>query len=308
MAREDAARPFLLVNPRSGAGPPTANELLAEARERGIEAVEIGSGSAAELAREAAARGATALGIAGGDGSIGPVAQVALEHELPFVCVPFGTRNHFARDLGIDCDDPVGALDAFRAPERAVDVGTVNGRVFVNNVSLGVYASLVHDPRHKTKNRVVALFRMIPVAVGRGRRPLDLSFEREDASVTERRSALLLLVGNNDYRLATLADFGDRPRLDAGHLHIYVLESVGRGRLVALLARAATGRLEGEREWEDWTTRSLRVDSSRAHVRAAIDGEPAILRAPLEFAVRARALRVLAAPETRDGAAAGPNA
>ena len=292
-----ASRPVLLVNPRSGGARPSAADLREAARERGIEAQEIGAGSVAELARAAAERGAAALGIAGGDGSLGPVAQVALEHDLPFVCVPFGTRNHFARDLGLDCDDPLATLAAFQGAERGVDVGIVNGRVFMNNVSLGVYASLVHDPNHRTKNRLVALLRMLPAAAGRGRRPLDLTFEREDAPTTERRSALLLLVGNNDYRLATLADFGDRPRLDAGHLHIYVLEAVGRQRLVALLARAATGRLEGEREWEEWTTRSLRVDAPRAQVRAAIDGEPAILRAPLQFEVRPRALRVLVPPQ-----------
>lgn len=300
------AGPFLLVNRKSGTGRPNAAELVATARERGVEAVEIATRPGAELAREAVERGATVLGIAGGDGSLAPVAHVALERDLPLVCVPFGTRNHFARDLGIDCDDPLGALRAFEGVERRVDVGAVNGRVFLNNVSLGVYASFVHDPAHRTKNRLVALVRMLPAAAGRGRRPLDLAFEGEDSGRVERRRALLLLVGNNDYRLTTLADFGDRPRIDAGHLHVYILEAVGRRRLVALLARAAAGRLAGERDWEDWRARSLRVDSSRPHVRAAIDGEAAILRAPLEFEIRPRALRVLVAqesiPESMDGA------
>ena len=94
-----------------------------------------------ELARAAEA---DALGMAGGDGSLAPVAAVAIERGVPFVCIPFGTRNHFARDIGLDRDDPLGALDAFRGTERSIDIGSVNGQFFLNNVSLGVYAELVH--------------------------------------------------------------------------------------------------------------------------------------------------------------------
>src|SRR4051812_33548394 len=134
---------FLVINPRSGDGSPSADELAAAARERGIEPHVLGPGEdPAEVAR-AAPTGP--LGIAGGDGSLGAVAAVAIERDLQFVCVPFGTRNHFARDVGLDRDDPFGALTAFEgAAERQVDVGRVADRVFLNNVSLGVYAGLVH--------------------------------------------------------------------------------------------------------------------------------------------------------------------
>lgn len=307
MGRPDPSRAVLLVNPKAGTASPTAAELVAAARERGIATVQLGSRSGAELAREAAARGASALGIAGGDGSLAPVAQVALERDLPFVCVPLGTRNHFARDLGIDCDDVVGSLDAFEGVERRVDVGAVNGRVFLNNVSLGVYASFVHHPAHRTKNRFVALWRMLATAAGHARRPLDLSFERADGG-SERRHALVLFVGNNEYRLVNAVDFGERPRLDGGRLHVHVVEAIGRRRLFALLARAAAGRLDAQQadEWTEWTTRSLHVEFTRPRVHAAIDGEPEILVPPLELEVRPRLLRVLVPPqsdpESRDGA------
>ena len=308
MADAAASRPVLLVNASSGSGGPTAAELITAAAERGIDARGVGRDPLEKLARDAADAGAPALGVAGGDGSLGAVVAVALAHDLPFVCVPFGTRNHFARDAGLDCDDPLAALAAFDGEERRVDVGVVNDHVFVNNVSLGVYASLVHDARHQTKNRLVALVRMLPAAAGRGRRPLELSFGGDDGPV-ERRRALVLLVGNNDYRLANLADFGERPRLDAGHLHVYVLEAVGRARLIGLLARAAAGRLRDERQWQEWTTGSLRVDFTRSRVHAALDGEPVILHPPLEFSVRPRALRLLVSlgeeARSRDGAAAG---
>ena len=291
-ARPETGRPLLLINPRSGTDSPTAAELAEAARAEGIETRELRAGDdAAELASTAAARGVPAIGVAGGDGSVAPVAAAALEHDRPFVCIPFGTRNHFARDLGLDCADPLRTLECFRGEERRVDVGIVGGRVFVNNVSLGLYASLVHDPRHETKNRLVALVRMAPAAVGRTRRPLDLSFEVDGRSA--RHSALVALVGNNHYELRTMADLGVRTRLDEGLLHAYVVEAAARRTLLALFARAAMGRLGEADGWTEWEARRLRVESPRRRIHAAIDGEPVILESPLEFESKPRALRVL---------------
>src|SRR5919206_569223 len=80
-------------------------------------------------------------------------AAFALERDLPFVCIPFGTRNHFARDLGLDRDDPLAALASFGGHERRIDVGRVGDRVFLNNVSLGLYARLVHRREHHPRRR-----------------------------------------------------------------------------------------------------------------------------------------------------------
>ena len=299
--------PFLIVNPRSGDSEPSAEELVAEAERRGIDTHTLGRGDdVAAIVREAAEAGASALGMAGGDGSLGAVAGVALERDLPFVCVPFGTRNHFAQDLDLDCDDPVSVLDAFSGgEERRVDVGVVDGRIFMNNVSLGLYASLVHDPDHETKNRVAAALRMIPAAFGKSRRPLDLAVEVEGRR--ERRSALVLLVANNDYALDAISDLGRRTRLDEGCLHAYVVEAVGNLRLVGLFARALSGRIGPTEGWVEWTARRLEVDAKRPRVHVAIDGEPDVLRAPLIFEIRPRALRVLVPGSTnlRD---AGPAA
>ena len=113
--------------------------------------------------------------MAGGDGSLAPVAGAVADDDRPFVCVPFGTRNHFARDLGLDVEDPIAALAAFDGEERRVDIGRAGEHWFVNNISLGLYASFVHDPARKTRNRLVALLRMLPAALGRSRTPLDAS-------------------------------------------------------------------------------------------------------------------------------------
>jgi diacylglycerol kinase family enzyme len=238
--------------------------------------------------------------MAGGDGSLAAVAAVALERDLPFVCIPFGTRNHFARDLGIDRDDPVGALDAFQGRERRIDVGAVGERLFLNNVSLGLYASFVHDPARKTRNRLMAFLRMAPAApLGRGRSPLDISFEFEGRR--ERHAALVVLVANNDYRIETLADLGERARLDEGLLHAYVIEAVSRRALLALLARAAVGNVGEAEGLVEWAAERFSVESSRARLHAAIDGEPVVLETPLAFEVKPRALRVLVPPSAAQG-------
>lgn len=219
---------------------------------------------------------------------------MAVEDDRPFVCIPFGTRNHFARDIGLDPEDPIGALAAFGGEERRVDIGRANDRWFVNNVSLGVYASFVHDPARKTRNRLVALGRMLPAALGRSRQPLDLSLDVEGKR--EHRSALVALVANNGYAMRSLAEAGERERLDEGRLHAYVLEAVSRTALLALLARAVAGSLERAEGWSDWAAERFRLDASRDHLHAVIDGEPVVLPAPLDFEIRPRALRVLLPP------------
>jgi diacylglycerol kinase family enzyme len=229
--------------------------------------------------------------MAGGDGSLAAVAKVAADRELPFVCVPFGTRNHFARDLGLERDDPIAALAAFDGRERRVDVGEVNGSLFVNNVSLGVYASFVHDPEQKSRNRLVAFLRMAPAALGRARRPLSLAFDVQGERAE--REALVLLVANNDYRMTSMADLGARSRLDEGCLHAYVIEAADRRVLLALLTKAVLGRTEEAEGWVEWAASSFRVEFRHPRVHAAVDGEPVVLEPPLEFSIRPRGLRVL---------------
>jgi diacylglycerol kinase family enzyme len=260
---------LLIVNPRSGSDSPSAEELAEEARRRGVEVHLFRPGD--DL--EAIARGAEAdaLGMAGGDGSLAPVAAVAIERGLPFVCVPFGTRNHFARDLGLDRDDPLAALDAFRGAERKVDVGRVNGHVFLNNVSLGMYALLVHErEEHRRRRETLARARAVLIAL----RHLSTRGLSVDGKPVRCR---VLLVSNNDYKLDLLS-IGERHRLDEGLLHLYAGSGVLRAR---------------------WTERSgerFTVDMRAGALQAAIDGEPARLATPLAFEIEPLALRVLVPP------------
>ena len=160
---------FLIVNPSSGADSPSAEDLRDAAQSRGVDVRFLEDGDdLQELARDA---GADVLGMAGGDGSLAAVAEVAIEQEIPFVCVPFGTLNHFARDLGLDRDDPIAALAAFDdGVERRIDVGRANDRLFLNNVSLGIYAQLVQVVSVLEETHVdTAALRRVAKLVGRGR-------------------------------------------------------------------------------------------------------------------------------------------
>jgi diacylglycerol kinase family enzyme len=182
--------------------------------------------------------------------------------------VPFGTRNHFARDLGLDRDDPVAALAAFDGTERRIDVGRVHGRLFLNNVALGAYALLVHRrERHRRRRNAFARLRALALTAW-NREPLGLTIDGEPTD------AQLAVVSNNDYIFEPLS-LGERERLDEGRLHLYV----ARG------WRFAT--------WEERAATSLTIDAARHRVRAAVDGEPAAFETPLEFGIDPLALRVL---------------
>ena len=279
----------IFMNPRSGGGKVTKLNLADESRRRGIEPVLLQPhDDLRQLAEAAVTRGADALGMAGGDGSQAVVAAVAADHELPFVCVPAGTRNHLALDLGIDRDDPVRALDAFGpARETRIDLGEVNGEVFVNNVSLGLYASIVATPGYReAKRRTVA--KMLPDLLGPDAAPMELSVEGPDGPIS---GAQVIQVSNNPYTLSSLTGFGSRPGVNTGTLGVATL-SITRptdvNRLVALEIAGHPERYEG---WRQWTARELEVRGPHP-VAAAADGEARSWATPLRFTIRPAALRV----------------
>jgi diacylglycerol kinase family enzyme len=259
-------RGLLLINPRAGTESPTTEELRDEALARGIDAHVLEEGEdVAQLARDAEV---DALGAAGGDGTAASVAAIAVERDVPFVVVPYGTRNHFARDLGLDRDDPLAALDAFEGVERRVDVGRAGERCFLNNVSLGLYAALVHRREHHRRRRQALA----------GLRALWLSLRQRPGAWArvdgEPIRARVLLAANNAYELS-LFSIGERTRLDEGRLHLY----------------AAKGLLP--HEWEERDGERFLLEAPVERLAAAIDGEPVELETPLELAVERGALRVL---------------
>ena len=150
-----------------------------------------------QLARAAIDAGADVIGMAGGDGSQAVVASVASERGVAMVVVPAGTRNHFALDLGLDRRDVIGALDAFgEARERPIDLGDVNGRAFVNNVSLGLYAKIVRSPEYRDA-KIETTLSALPTILGPGSRPFDLNFSGPCGE--HHAGAHLIQISNNPY-------------------------------------------------------------------------------------------------------------
>ena len=241
-----------------------------------------GRGLAPQI-EEAVAAGADALVVAGGDGSLAPVAHGALTHGLPFACIPAGTRNHFARDLGLDPTDPIAGLDALcDGLEARIDVGLVNGRVFLNNVSLGLYAEAVSQSGYRDA-KARTLIETARGVLGPGAEvsgPVvidDLEMLHIDPGI--------VLTSNNPYAFGGPHSRGARPTLSGGRLGVIVID------------RPAGGRLPSGRAW---SCVSLKVDGP-ATVPAGIDGEATELAPPLEFAVRPAALRIRVPRRSRAG-------
>jgi diacylglycerol kinase family enzyme len=265
----------LLVNPNAGGGEAMRVGLPELASEFGIEVVVLSAQQElAALAAEAVVRGADALGIAGGDGSLAVVAAAAQKHGLPFVCIPTGTRNHFARDLGVPRHDVVGALAAFTdAVERRIDVAEINGRAFLNNVSLGIYGDAVGRATYRGA-KVRTLLETAFEVLGPSADALELRLV--DDLGREYHHPAVVLVSNNPYALHRPLARGIRPTLASGRLGVVVLDS-----------QVHSSNPRGHA----WHTSHLTV-TAQTTVHAGVDGEAVTLRSPLEFVIRPAALRV----------------
>jgi diacylglycerol kinase family enzyme len=277
----DPARPVLFFNPKSGGGKAEKLDLAREARARGIEPIELAPGTELErLVHDAVDRGADAVAMAGGDGSQAIVAAIAADHDLPYACIPAGTRNHFALDLGIDRDDVVGALDAFvGGGERRVDLAEVNGRVFVNNVALGLYAEAVQRQGYR-EAKLKTLVDTLPDVLGPAGAGLELRWTGPGGH--RHSSGAAILVSNNRYRLGHAIGSGTRPRVDDGLLGVTVASSpLGRGHHPRLL----------QRPWREWSTPAFEVEAD-GPIAAGIDGEAVTLDPPLCFRIKPGVLRV----------------
>lgn len=209
------------------------------------------------------------------------MATIAAEHDLPFACIPAGTRNHFALDLGVDREDVVGALDAFvNGGERRVDLAEINGRVFVNNVSLGLYAQAVQSAGYRDA-KLQTMLDTMPEFIG-STPSGDSELQYAGPSDIAGRKAIVVMVSNNSYRLGKMIGSGTRPRIDDGELGIAVLAAPADG------GRRPT--------WRQWTAPSFEVESN-SPVPAGVDGEALMFDPPLRFTIRPGVLRARIAPQ-----------
>jgi diacylglycerol kinase family enzyme len=277
----------VFVNPKSGGGAATRARVADRARERGIEVILLGPDQDLAAAVEhALAGGADALGAAGGDGSLSVVAAAAWARRLPLICVPAGTRNHFTRDLRLDPADPAGALDAFTdGIEARIDVATVNGRLFLNCVSLGIYGEAVRQSAYRGA-KMRTLLETARAVVGPGGEVPELSLV-DDRGVNYDRPAVVL-VSNNPYGLSPPFAHGARPTLTSGRLGIIVIGAPTQKRRPP--ARS-------------WSATSLEVGAATA-LHGGLDGEAVQLDPPLRFVIHPAALRVRTPRSTARASAA----
>ena len=230
---------------------------------------------------------------AGGDGTVGSLADVVRGTNTALGILPLGTLNHFAKDLGVPLDAVEAARSIAAGHRIAVDVGEVNGRCFLNNAGLGLYPGIVRERerqqrRLRRSKRAAMLWATLAVLD----RPsfLDLRLEL-DERVHDCR-APFVFVGNNDYAMEGF-DIGSRARLDAGCLNVYTTRRCTAGGLLTLALRAVCGTLRQADDFMESSVRYLRVESRRPRLLVATDGEVNAMDTPLEFRIRPRSLQVI---------------
>jgi diacylglycerol kinase family enzyme len=278
-------RAFVIMNPRSGGGKVAKFGLKEKAEALGAEVALLdgpGIVDVAALARQAVADGADLLGVAGGDGTQALVAGIAAEHDLPFLVISAGTRNHFAMDLGLDRDDPATCLDALTdGVEQRIDLGIIGDRTFVNNASFGAYAEVVESPAYRDDKTGTTL-QILPDLLS-GHRGAKLSARAGDTTVTAPQA---LLVSNDPYEISDVAGLGRRARLDAGTLGLIAV-TVNNALQAVMLLRGAKGQGLTVLRAEE-----VVVDADVPEIPVGIDGETVMMPTPVICTIRPKVLRV----------------
>ena len=291
--RPGPAHAFLIMNPRSGGGKVARFGLKEKAEALGAQVALLdgpGIVDVAALARKAVADGADLLGVAGGDGTQALVAGIAAEHDLPFLVISAGTRNHFALDLGLDRDDPATCLAALTdGEELRIDLGLIGDRTFVNNASFGAYAEVVRSPEYRDDKRGTTL-RTLPDLL-QGHQGARLSAQAGDVTIEGPQA---VLVSNDPYEMTDLAGLGRRARLDAGTLGMVAVRVDSARQAIGLIRR---GHGQG---LASLTADEVVVHADEPEIPVGIDGETVMMPTPVRCAIRPGALRVVV-PRQRPG-------
>lgn len=247
-------------------------------------------------ARNAARDGADVVVAAGGDGTVSAVAAGLIGGDVPMAVLPLGTLNHFAKDLGMPLvlEEAAAAIAAGRVAR--VDAGEVNGRVFVNNSSIGLYPEMVVSREAEQKKRGIGKWRAMAIAAWRVLRrfPLLVVHVLAGGRALVTRTPLVF-VGCNAYQLSPIG-LGQRARLDGGALQLYLLRCRGRWKMFRLMLRAILQQPERVEDFECEPASELRIDVRKRRVRVALDGEVVTMAPPLEYRLREAALPVIVPP------------
>jgi len=287
--------PVLIINPKSGDGRAIKARIPERARAMGIKVRVLKRGEDVGVAaRQAVAEGADVLGVSGGDGSLGAVAAVAMHYDMPMVVLPGGTRCHFARDLGMGPKRIADALASFNGVERRVDVGDINGRIFLNNASFGLYAAIVDRPEYREHKLAAA--RTVIQQLARQSSSYDLQFT--DVHGVRHEQAVSLLVGVNEYDMVDLLELGYRKQLDGGVLQVSAMTALsGQPMRQLLSSRKSVHTIQNMPDFLQWVTKVFRVTSRASSLVVGVDGEREEYIVPVMVTIKPGALRLLVPAE-----------
>ena len=262
--------------------------------------LEFLSGPQLHVGTERALRKATegkldAIVVSGGDGTIRSVASTLVDTGVPLGIIPSGTFNHFAKDLKIPLSIDAAVALIASGELLSIDVGDVNGEIFINNSSIGIYPYLVIDRERRRKNGLPKWFAMAWALLRAFRHfPLRrLSIRAEDWTETVRSPCVF--VGNNEYRL-TGPSVGTREKLDSGQLCLLVAKHQNMVGLFLLAGRSVVGLLNQTQDLRVVTLTSVDISSRHRKLLVAFDGEVETIQSPLHYKIRPKALRVFAPP------------
>jgi diacylglycerol kinase family enzyme len=292
----------VLLNPTAGGSktadlPRTIEETFAAAGADARVTLLASAADTVDSVKRVLDSGASAVAAGGGDGTVSTVAGALLDSGVPLGVLPLGTLNHFAKDLGVpaELDKAIAVIVSGR--RICVDVGEVNGRIFINNSSIGIYPDIVveREALRAAGRRKWAAFVIATGRVLRRYQGVVVRVSSDGHSETFRTP--FLFIGNNEYQVDGLK-IGSRGRLDEGMLHAYVAPRVHTRQLPRLAAAALLGRAAADPSLKAFATTDLQVSSPGRHfLRVAVDGEVAHMKLPLEYRVRTGALPVMAPPE-----------
>ena len=289
----------VIVNPAAGGGRGDGaaeglRELFAKHGARIDVAMARASDDVKAIARRAVERGDALLVVAGGDGTLAAAASVLSGTPTALGIIPIGTFNHFAKDVGIPMDPSAAAQAALGGGRRAVDVGEVNGQMFINNSSVGLYPRLVWERQRRQEQgrRKISALAGAAFTVWRRYRRVTVRLRLLDGGTrTLTVRTPFVFVGNNVYQLSGLA-FGSRARLDRGRLHICMAPELSASGMVGVLGNALVGRLASFEQFDSREVTTVTIEAWRPRLGVALDGEVAVLRTPLRYRIRPGALRV----------------
>ena len=278
----------------------TANEIVSQFGEHGVETRvhELREGGDIKAVVDQAVQGGgDALVACGGDGTVNAVAAAALEAGKPLGVIPLGTLNNFSKDLGIPQDLAEAIKVVAEARTRCIDVAEVNGQIFINNSSIGLYPRIVHDREKQQRLGRGKWFAAFWAALKVLRFSHFLNVRLICDGVEYRGKTPFVFVGNNDYDM-DLYNVGRRERLDEGKLSVYFLRRGGRWGVIVMLLKTMIGRVKQWDDFEQLQTDELTIVSRKKALPVAFDGEVAAMETPLNYKVLPHSLEAIVPAES----------